>query len=65
LNEGDVTYEALSGEHWQKTREQAIISSEVTLFIQDGSELNYSNHPAQGWDISAMVAIRGLCCIVV
>jgi hypothetical protein len=46
LNEGDVTYEALSGEHWQKTREQAITSSEVTLFIQDGSELNYSNHPA-------------------
>lgn len=46
LNEQEVTYEALSGEHWLTTLEQATTSSEVTLFIQDGSELNYSKHPA-------------------
>lgn len=46
LNEAEVSYEALSGQHWSNTLEQASTSSEVMLFIQDGSELNYSKRPA-------------------
>jgi Transposase DNA-binding/Transposase DDE domain len=46
LNEADVSYEALSREHWSTTLEEATASSDRMLFIQDGSELNYSKHPA-------------------
>jgi Transposase DNA-binding/Transposase DDE domain len=46
LNEGDVTFEGLSGVHWQGSLEAAKRQAGVVLFIQDGSELNYSKHQA-------------------
>jgi hypothetical protein len=46
LNETDVSHEALSQIHWQLSLEAAKSQGEVVLFIQDGSELNYSSHKA-------------------
>jgi hypothetical protein len=46
LNEGDVTHEKLSEGHWHKSLEAAKCQAGVVLFIQDGSELNYSGHKA-------------------
>jgi hypothetical protein len=45
LNEKDVTHAALSQGHWDATRRQARVSSGVVLFIQDGTELDYTHHP--------------------
>ena len=45
LNEEDVTHAALSQGHWDGTRHQARLSSGVVLFIQDGTELDYTHHP--------------------
>src|SRR5436190_2943819 len=45
LNEEDVTHAALSQGHWDATRHQARLSSGVVLFIQDGTELDYTHHP--------------------
>jgi len=45
LNEEDVTHAALSRGHWEATRQQARVSSGVVLFIQDGTELDYTHHP--------------------
>lgn len=45
LNEEDVTHAALSRGHWEATRQQARLSSGVVLFIQDGTELDYTHHP--------------------
>lgn len=43
LSETDVSHEALSQPHWDKTRKQAKASdAEVVLFVQDSSELDYS-----------------------
>jgi hypothetical protein len=46
LNEADVSYEALSQGHWNSSLETAKCQTDVVLFIQDGSELNYSKHKA-------------------
>lgn len=46
LNEADVTFEGLSEVHWQSSIEAAKSQAGVMLFIQDGSELNYSSHKA-------------------
>src|SRR5215216_4435778 len=45
LNAEDVTHAALSQGHWDATRHQARLSSDVVLFIQDGTELDYTHHP--------------------
>lgn len=45
LNEEDVTHTALSQGHWDATRHRARLSSGVVLFIQDGTELDYTHHP--------------------
>ena len=45
LNEEDVTHGALSQGHWDATLHQARLSSGVVLFIQDGTELDYTHHP--------------------
>jgi len=44
LNQPDVTHAKLSSAHWALTREAAGSSEEVVLFVQDGTELNYSHH---------------------
>jgi hypothetical protein len=46
MNEADVTYERLSEGHWGKSLATAKAQAGVVLFIQDGSELNYSSHKA-------------------
>lgn len=46
LNEADVTHEALSQRHWEGSLEAARGAPGVVLFIQDGSELSYSQHRA-------------------
>lgn len=46
LNEADVSYETLSEVHWQSSLEKAKQQGGVVLFIQDGSEVNYSSHKA-------------------
>ncbi|KAM3108831.1 IS4 family transposase [Phormidesmis sp. 146-33] len=46
LSEADVSHERLSRPHWEQTRAVAQgQESEVVLFIQDTSELDYSHHP--------------------
>lgn len=45
LNEPDVTHASLSAPHRQATLQQARLSNGVVLFIQDGSELNFTHHP--------------------
>ncbi len=42
LNERDVTHQALSEPHWQLSREQARGAQGVVLFVQDRTELDYS-----------------------
>jgi hypothetical protein len=44
LNENDVTHAALSRGHWDATRNQARVSTGVVLYIQDGTELDYTHH---------------------
>ena len=45
FNEADVSHERLSQPHWQQTQAQAQAnSSDVVLFIQDTTELDYSGH---------------------
>lgn len=47
LAERDVTHARLSTPHWQATRERARIpGSGPVLFIQDGTELDFTDHPA-------------------
>jgi hypothetical protein len=46
LNESDVSHERLSEQHWGNSLEAANVQAGVVLFIQDGSELNYSSHQA-------------------
>jgi hypothetical protein len=45
LNEADVTHAKLGTGHWEATRQQARLSDGVVLFIQDGSELDFTRHP--------------------
>ena len=45
LQEKDVTHAALSQGPWEATRQQARQSSGTVLFIQDGTELDYTHHP--------------------
>ena len=46
LSEEDVTHAALSTPHWQATRHRARTPGlGPVLFIQDGTELDYSAHP--------------------
>ena len=45
FNEPDVTHAGLSRPHWQATRQQARLSDGVVLFIQDGTELDFTHHP--------------------
>jgi hypothetical protein len=45
LNESDVTHASLGAPHWEATRRQARLCDGVTLFIQDGTELDFSHHP--------------------
>lgn len=45
LNEADVTHAKLGAPHWAATRQQARLSDGVVLFIQDGTELDFSHHP--------------------
>ncbi len=46
LQEKDVTHAALSAGHWEATRQQARLGTGTVLFIQDGTELDYTHHPA-------------------
>jgi len=45
LNEADVTHAGLSQGHWDATRLRARTQPGTVLFIQDGSELDYTHHP--------------------
>ena len=45
LNEADVTHHELGTPHWEATRHRARLSEGVVLFIQDGTEADYSHHP--------------------
>lgn len=45
FNEPDVTRVRLSAPHWQSTLKQARLSDGVVLFLQDGSELDFTHHP--------------------
>ncbi len=45
LNEEDVTHSKLGAPHWEATRRQARLCDGVVLFIQDGTELDFSHHP--------------------
>ncbi|MDX2032445.1 MAG: IS4 family transposase [Blastocatellia bacterium] len=45
FNEPDVTQAALSLPHRQGTLHQARLSDGVVLFIQDGTELDFTHHP--------------------
>lgn len=70
LNEADVQFEALNQGHWQGSLEAAKSQAGVVLFIQDGSELNYSNHKAttglgyigsgksQGFQLHSCLAVK-------
>lgn len=46
LNEADVTHARLGAPHWEATRQRARLSDGVVLFIQDGSELDFTRHPS-------------------
>jgi Transposase DNA-binding/Transposase DDE domain len=45
LNESDVTHAGLGSPHWETTRRTARLCDGVVLFIQDGTELDFSHHP--------------------
>ena len=45
LNQAAVTHKELGTPHWQATRQRARLSDGVALFIQDGTEADYSHHP--------------------
>ncbi|MGH8744394.1 MAG: IS4 family transposase [Burkholderiales bacterium] len=45
LNEADVTHTELGTPHWEATRQRARLCDGVVLFIQDGTEADYSHHP--------------------
>lgn len=45
LNEADATHARLGAPHWEATRQRARLSDGVVLFIQDGTEADYSHHP--------------------
>jgi hypothetical protein len=45
LNEADVTHKELGTPHWEATRQRARLCDGVVLFIQDGTEADYSHHP--------------------
>ena len=45
LNEADVTHKELGTPHWEATRQRARLCDGAVLFIQDGTEADYSNHP--------------------
>ncbi len=44
LNQPEVTHAKLSSAHWALTRQAASSSADAVLFVQDGTELNYSHH---------------------
>jgi hypothetical protein len=48
LHEDDVTHYALSLPHWQHTRQRAEHIDGPVLFIQDGSQLDFTLRQAQG-----------------
>lgn len=45
LNESDVTHNKLGLPHREATRRQARLCDGVVLFIQDGTQLDFSHHP--------------------
>lgn len=45
LNEAEVTHAQLGQPHWEATRQRARCSKGVVLFIQDGTQADYSHHP--------------------
>lgn len=48
LHEDDVTHAALSAPHWRATRERAEHADGTVLFIQDGSQLDFTFRDARG-----------------
>ena len=44
LNQPEVTHAKLSSPHWDLTRSAAGASQDAVLFVQDGTELNYTHH---------------------
>lgn len=48
LHSDDVTHEAISLPHWRLTRQNAQHREEPVLFIQDGSQLDFSGRDVQG-----------------
>lgn len=45
FNEADVTHQGLGRPHWTATRQRARSANGVVLFIQDGTQADYSHHP--------------------
>ena len=45
FNEAEVTHAELGQPHWEATRQRARLCDGVVLFIQDGTEADYSHHP--------------------
>ena len=48
LHEDDVTHAALSSPHWRQTRDSATQAHGPVLFVQDGSQLDFTMHDAKG-----------------
>ncbi|MEL6151664.1 MAG: IS4 family transposase [Chloroflexota bacterium] len=46
LDNNEVSYEALSQPHWQRTRQCCDEEDKTILFVQDITELDYSSHKA-------------------
>lgn len=45
LNEADVKHTELGKPHWEATHQRARTCDGVVLFLQDGTEVDYSHHP--------------------
>ncbi len=62
FGESDVSHERLSEPHWQATRAQARQPERgVVLFIQDTTELDYSQHKrTQGLEVIGNGSTQGL-----
>lgn len=48
LHEDDVTHAALSSPHWRQTCDRATRANGPVLFVQDGSQLDFTLHDAEG-----------------
>jgi Transposase DNA-binding len=70
LNEANVTFEAVRQGHGQGSLEAAKEQAGVVLYVQDGSELNYTKHQAttglgyigngkgQGFQLHSCLAVK-------